>query len=140
MMVIVYFSTQQLLIVYKLLIISNEFNIPFKIFAILNEVLNTGNDLHSIGTIFPFLCCSVVHPEEYEKRLLKFLFEKVFINSNQTLNELLLTPIPSSPEAYSYERHESFELVQTTDTLQNLAIQPLTTPDMEQMFIERTAL
>lgn len=90
--------------------------------------------------LFRSLCSSVIHPDEYEKRLLKFLFEKVFINSNQTLKELLHAPTQPSQEAYSYQRHESFELVQTTDILQNLTFQPLTTPDIDETFIEKTAL
>ncbi|CAF3921185.1 unnamed protein product [Rotaria sp. Silwood2] len=36
---------------------------------------------------------SVIHPDEYEKRLIRFLFDKVFIDSKQTLNELLASPI-----------------------------------------------
>ena len=33
---------------------------------------------------------SVIHPDEYEKRLLRFLFDKVFIDSKQTLQELFV--------------------------------------------------
>ena len=69
----------------------------------------------------------MIHPEEYEKRLLKFLFDKVFINSNQTLEELLASPI--LPDVSHEEQREPFEL-----------IQPLTTTYSDNMFIESTAL
>ncbi|CAF1291748.1 unnamed protein product [Rotaria sordida] len=69
---------------------------------------------------------SVIHPDEYEKRLIRFLFDKVFIDSKQTLNELLASPIISDnlPEndiekkyeienEYLNTQRESFELIQT---------------------------
>lgn len=85
--------------------------------------------------------CSVIHPEEYQTRLLKFLFEKVFINSNQTLEELLASPaLASQEENGSYQRQESFEVIQTNDIIRNLTLQPLTTPDADDIAIETTAL
>lgn len=115
----------------------------YRIFVIQNAVLNTGKYIPNFEFFKKFFCFSVIHPEEYEKRLLKFLFDKVFIDSNQTLEELLASPIlPDLPpeEQYSQERRESFEMIQTTDVLQNLTIQPLTTTDSDKMFIESTAL
>jgi len=68
----------------------------------------------------------------------------VFINSNQTLEELLASPIlpdlPLDEDEYSHERRESFDVIQTTDFLQNLTVQPFTTSDNDKMFIESTAL
>lgn len=142
-MVVVFFSIRQLLIVCKHLIISNEFNIQYKIFVIQNEVQNTGK-IYFLRIFIDFLLSStfsVIHPEEYEKRLLKFLFEKVFINSNQTLEELLASPIlPPQEDDSTSQQRESFEVIQTTDVLQNLSMQPLTTPDVDSTFIESTAL
>lgn len=37
----------------------------------------------------------MIHPNDYERRLLQFLFKRVFIDSKQTLNDLLASPILS---------------------------------------------
>ncbi len=83
------------------------------------------------------LLFSVIHPDEYEKRLIHFLFEKVLIDSNQTLDELLASPIlPDIPESSS----EPFEIIQTIGVLEHITTQPLTTTDTDKMFTETTAL
>jgi hypothetical protein len=84
------------------------------------------------------LLFSVIHPVEYEKRLIRFLFEKVFINSNQTLDELLASPIlPDIPRENQdpTERRESFEIIETTHVQHGL-----TTRDIENTFTETTTL
>jgi hypothetical protein len=120
---------------------------------------------------------SVVHPDEYEKRLVRFLLDKVFIDSKQTLDELLASPITSvgrrqssstipsingtdeeyeNQNGHSKERCESFEfiqishiahglvnsetIIQTTEVLQNLTIQPITTTDNDKMYTQSTSL
>lgn len=39
---------------------------------------------------------SVIHPDEYEKRIIRFLFDKVFIDSERTLNELFASSMISN--------------------------------------------
>ncbi|CAF3415746.1 unnamed protein product [Rotaria sp. Silwood1] len=71
---------------------------------------------------------SVIHPDEYEKRLIRFLFDKVLIDSKQTLNELLASPILCNTlsedeirQMYENQnqclnaQRESFEIIQTLD-------------------------
>ncbi len=117
-----------------------------------------------------YLLFSVIHPDEYEKRLIRFLFDKVFIDSKQTLDELLASPIISNdlPQNETEEQYEnsngylnrpseSFEIIhrsnsnniidvnndqvnRTTEVLQTLTIQPLTTTDNGEIFIESTSL
>jgi hypothetical protein len=55
----------------------------------------------------------VIHPDEYEKRLLRFLLDKVFIDSKQTLDQLLADSnnIPKSLTDNDQQRFEK----QTTD-------------------------
>ncbi|CAF1015264.1 unnamed protein product [Adineta steineri] len=112
---------------------------------------------------------SVIQPDEYEKRIIRFLFEKVFIDSKQTLTELLASPNVSddrlqnsSIELYGncnedlYQRSASYENIQTsevniielnneqilqiTEVVQNSNISSLKKIDNETMFIETTPL
>ncbi|CAF0916527.1 unnamed protein product [Adineta ricciae] len=98
---------------------------------------------------------SVIQPDEYEKRILRFLFEKVFVDSKQTLEELLASPniCDTLPDNVNIERcqsinerltqpRESFDIIQesdvkyieetngeaiqTTEVIQSLTLQPLT--------------
>ena len=109
----------------------------------------------------------MIDSEEYGKRLLKFLFDEVLIESTQSLDELILSPIicnsaserSSTTESLntlgnenSYERRESFEVIQitngvqmpvveahviqTTEVLQNLNIPPLHAVDGEKILID----
>jgi len=72
--------------------------------------------------------------------LLNFLFEKVFINSNQTLDELLASPVRplDTPPTSDSVRRESFEIIQSTDILQQLTLKSLANSDLSEMFIEKT--
>jgi hypothetical protein len=111
-----------------------------------NEVRNTGKSLCFSQNINLYLLFSVIHPDEYEKRIIRFLFDKVFIDSKQTLDELLASPIlPDNllQSQQSNEQSEPFEMLQTTDFLQPITSQPLTTTtttQIEEMFAESTSL
>ncbi len=135
-----------------------------------NEVRSTGKSLCFSQNINLYLLFSVIHPDEYEKRIIRFLFDKVFIDSKQTLDELLASPIISNelPQDRTEEQYEnsngylnqlseSFEFIhrsnsnsnievnndrvnKTTEVLQTLTIQPLTTTDNDNMFTESTSL
>lgn len=60
------------------MIISNIFP---EIFVIENVVWNTGEIFSSVS-LSTVVFFSVIHPEEYEGRLIRFLFEKVFLDCN----------------------------------------------------------
>ncbi|UJR33051.1 hypothetical protein I4U23_020510 [Adineta vaga] len=112
---------------------------------------------------------SVIHPDEYEKRILRFLFDKVFIDSKQTLDELLASPhiCDTLPDNMNIERCESInensnqprdsfdiiqgleieaikrtdeQILQTVEVIQNLTIQPLPLASSNQMLTESTSL
>jgi 1-phosphatidylinositol-4-phosphate 5-kinase len=65
---------------------------------------------------------SVIHPDEYEKRLIRFLFDKVFIDSKQTLNELFSDSYKSFSNIHNEDQSEIFQ------------------PNNEEIFIESTSL
>ena len=109
-----------------------------------NVVLNTGKQFLTLSNFSTRdFFSSVIHPEEYEKRYLKFLFEKVFINSNQTLEELLASPpLPELPPDIegTFEQPEPFEIIQATSVLQDLTLQRVISTDSDQAFSESTPL
>ena len=78
---------------------------------------------------------SVIDPEEYAKRIVRFLFEKVLIDSKQTLEELLASPVvytsfsqsestttslngTESITATEETKRESFEVIQISNKKQ----------------------
>ena len=104
MTAIAYFSILPSSIVCRRTIISNTCSTSFRISAIQSVALSTGKKSRSISNDdilrWP---SSVIDPEEYAKRIVRFLFEKVLIDSKQTLDELLASPVVCT----SYSRSES---------------------------------
>jgi pyruvate-formate lyase-activating enzyme len=81
----------------------------------------------------------VIHPDEYEKRLMQFLFDKVFIDSKQTLNELL-TNSKYDPDEIPIENMKISHEQDKSKVLQNLVIRPKLTLHHEEVLIESTSL
>jgi hypothetical protein len=81
----------------------------------------------------------VIHPNEYEKRLMQFLFDKVFIDSKQTLNELV-TDSKYDPDEIPIEDMKISHEQDKSKVLQNLVIRPKLTLQHEEVLIESTLL
>ena len=151
----------------RLTIISNTFSTSYKTFVIQNEAPSTGRIVSHFSSMHAYVvhCSSVIDSEEYGKRLLKFLFDEVLIESHQSLEELIASPIrcDSAQESNgtdasleTSERRESFEiiqitnskqtpivethLIQTIEVLQNLALPSLHSADGGNILIDSTSL
>ncbi len=81
----------------------------------------------------------MIHPNEYEKRLMQFLFDKVFIDSKQTLNELV-TDSKYDPDEIPIEDMKISHEQDKSKVLQNLVIRPKLTLQHEEVLIESTLL
>lgn len=167
-MVVEYCSILLSSTVCRLTIISNTFSTSYKTFVIQNEAPNTGRIIVSrFSSTHEYVIhrFSVIDSEEYGKRLLKFLFDKVLIESHQSLDDLIASPIrcDSVPESNgtdasleTSERRESFEfiqitnskqtpvvethLIQTIEVLQNLTLPSLQSADGGNVLIDSTSL